>query len=319
MKILVTGASGFVGGRVMGIATELGHDVFGIGRRVLARSDYASVDLSTVVDGEIPSLPWQPDAVIHAAALASPFAPRHAYERANTEATRNIVAFAERHGRPRLVYVSSSSVLYREGDQYGLTEDSPVGPAFVNDYARTKAAGERITGGYAGSWVVARPRAVFGPGDTVLFPRIIAAARAGRLPLLVGRDTPAMGDVIYVDSLAHYLISLATNDARGTYNLTNGAPVAMHELLLDIIRRLGLPDPTRRVPIGRALRAATAIETGWRVLRLHGEPPITRYGVGVLAWSKTFDPSRMLGDLGEPAVSTDEGIERFVAWQREQL
>jgi nucleoside-diphosphate-sugar epimerase len=54
------------------------------------------------------------------------------------------------------------------------------------------------------------------------------------------------------------------------------------------------------------------------VLRLSGEPPITRFGVGVFAWSKTFDITRALTDLGPPSVSLADGIEAFVRWQREQ-
>jgi nucleoside-diphosphate-sugar epimerase len=217
------------------------------------------------------------------------------------------------------VHVSSSSVLYRDGDQLGLTEESPVGPGFANDYARTKAAAESLVREYDGSWVVARPRAVFGPRDTVLFPRVLAAAEKGRLPLLTGRDTPAMGDVVYVDNLAEQLLALARRpEVGGTIHLTNAEPVDMQALLVDVLGRLGHAAPTRRVPIARALRAAAALERVWRVLRLRGEPPVTRYGVGVLSWSKTFDPTRMLEILGPPAISVSEGVDRFVAWQREQ-
>jgi nucleoside-diphosphate-sugar epimerase len=92
----------------------------------------------------------------------------------------------------------------------------------------------------------------------------------------------------------------------------------MQALLADVLQRLGHPAPTRRVPIARALRAASVLERAWRVLRLPGEPPVTRYGVGVLSWSKTFDPTRMLDVLGPPAISVAEGVDRFVAWQREQ-
>ncbi|WP_186449718.1 NAD(P)-dependent oxidoreductase [Nocardioides sp. J9] len=325
MKLLVTGASGFVGGRLVEVAREAGHEVFGVGRRPVDRTpftadDYASVDLGRVDASGLPDLPWQPDAVVHCAARATPYAPRRAYDRDNVDATRTVVEWCRRLGRPRLVHVSSSSVLYRDGDQLDLTEDSPVGPPFANDYARTKAASEQVVREYDGSWVLARPRAVFGPGDTVLFPRIIAAAKAGRVPRLTGRTEPAVGDLIYVDNLADYLLQLAARpELGGVYNLTNAEPVEIQAMLLEVIDRLGLRPPTREVSLTTAMRAATVLERAWRLLHLPGEPPITPYGVGVLSWSKTFVPDKMLGDLGKPRVSVADGVDRFVAWQKERL
>ena len=326
MRVLVTGASGFVGGRVCALVGP-DDEVVATGRRPAEAlrpgglppgTTYLQADLADL-RGELPGLPWRPDAVVHAAARATPYALRRDYERDNVEATGRIVALCEALGRPRLVHVSSSSVLYRDGDQLGMAEDAPVGPRFANAYARTKAAAEGVVRGYAGSWVVARPRAVFGPGDTVLVPRIVAAARVGRLPLLGGRDTPAVGDLVYVDNLATMLLTLARRpDLTGTYHLCDGAPVELQAVLLEVLERLGVPLPTRTLPIPVALAAGRLLETLWRVGRLRGEPPVTRYGIGVLAWSKTYDPTRMLTDLGRPAVSTAEGIARYVAWQREQ-
>lgn len=320
MRLLVSGASGFVGGRLVELAIEAGHEVIGIGRRRLDRDDYLSVDLGRTPVGDLPDLPWEPDAVIHCAARATPYASRKDYERDNVTATRTVVAWCQQLGSPRLVHVSSSSVLYRDGDQLDLTEDSPLPDRFANDYARTKAASEQIVRGYGGSWVIARPRAVFGPGDTVLFPRIIAAAKAGRIPRLTGRSSPAVGDLIYVDNLADHLLQLAARPELGdVYHLTNAEPVEIQAMLLDVITRLGFDPPTREVSVATAMRAAGVLERTWRLLHLPGEPPITPYGVGVLSWSKTFVPDRMLRDLGEPKVSVAEGVERFVAWQREHL
>jgi nucleoside-diphosphate-sugar epimerase len=320
LKILVTGASGFVGGKVAARLRQAGHQVLGVGRRRLADPGYCSFDLAE---------PWEfdfePDAVLHAAARASPWGSRSQFERDNVVATENAVEFcrrtAEKLGKlPRLVYVSSSSVFYQPGDQLGLTEESPIGPSFANDYAATKAEGEKRVAAYEGSWAIARPRAVFGPGDTVLFPRILAAARKAKLPILERKGPPAIGDLIYIDNLSDYLRQLVERpELRGAYNLTNGQPIAIQSFLLGILARLGLPAPKKKVPLKVAFVAAAVSEAVYKVLRLKGEPPITRFGVGVFAWSKTFDVTKTLRDLGPPKVSLEEGVEAFVAWQREQL
>jgi nucleoside-diphosphate-sugar epimerase len=316
-RILVTGASGFVGGRFVARFRDRPDLLLhGVGRRALPDPGYTAVDLSRPFD-----LAFEPDVVIHAAARAAPWGTAAEYHRDNVEATRQVIDFCRRSPRrPRLIYVSSSSVFYRPGPQLGLTESSPIGPRFVNRYAASKYEGEQRVREYDGPWLIVRPRAVFGPGDTVLFPRLLAAAKAGRLPLFVGdpQAGPAIGDLIYIDTLADYLLRAVERPAlTGAYNLTNAEPVAIQAFLLDLFARLGLPAPRRRVAIRTALWAAGLTEAAWAFLRLRGEPPITRFGVGVFAWSKTFDVRRALADLGPPSVPIAAGVEAFVRWVRE--
>ena len=316
MKLLVTGASGFVGRKLLERAQGAGGwEVFGVGRRPLNQRDYASVDLSRPF-----GFPFTPEVVVHAAARSSPWGTRAEFNRHNVEATRRVIEFCEQRGRPKLIYISSSSVFYRPEHQFDLTEASPIGPEFVNTYAETKFAGEQLVRGYAGAWTILRPRAVFGPGDTVLFPRILAAARRGRLPLLVADGRPAVGDLIYIDSLTDYILRAARiPSAVGEFNLTNAQPVPILDFLLGVFDQLGIARPTRRVPVARAMRFAAATEAIYRVLPFLGEPPITRFGVSVFAWSKTFDVRKSLAALGPPSVSISEGVESFVRWRRAAL
>lgn len=315
MKILVTGASGFVGGAFLRrFADRPDLELFGVARRAMPLPNYVRCDLSRPFE-----LPFRPDVVVHAAARASPWGSRREYEQQNVEATRQVIAFCRRAGTPRLLYLSTSAVFYREEHQYDLHEESPIGPHFVNAYAQTKYAGECLVRGYEGEHCVLRPRAVFGPGDTVLFPRVIEAARKGALPVFTGQDRPVTGDLVYIDTLSDYLLRAARAPRLApSYNLTNAEPVDLQELLHRVLRALDLPVPRRRVRVAIALRAATALEWLWRLGRLRGEPPATRFGVGVFAYSKTFDPRRTLADLGPPSVALDEGVQRFIAWQRAQ-
>ncbi|MFN9851864.1 MAG: NAD-dependent epimerase/dehydratase family protein, partial [Planctomycetota bacterium] len=79
-RILVTGASGFVGGRVADALEWAGHDVVRVGRRKLDRSNYISCDLAE--KWPIEKLKGC-DVVVHAAARASPWGPRRAFVRDN--------------------------------------------------------------------------------------------------------------------------------------------------------------------------------------------------------------------------------------------
>ena len=186
MRILLTGAAGFVGSSFLRrFRDRPGLTLHAVGRRLASGPGTTACDLSQRFD-----VAFDPDVVIHAAARAAPWGSAAQYRRDNVDATRQVIDFCQRHGQPRLVYVSTSAVFHRAGHQLGLTEESPIGPRFVNRYAATKHAGERLVAGYPGPWLIVRPRAVFGPGDTVLFPRILAAARQGRLPLLVPTARP---------------------------------------------------------------------------------------------------------------------------------
>jgi len=312
MKLLVTGASGFVGGGVFRRARELGWDVRGIGRRSGTEPGYLSADLTQPL-----AIDFTPDVVVHAAARSSPWGARREFERQNVLATRRILDFCAQRGRPHLIYISTGAVLYRQQHQLNLDEQTPYPANPINEYARSKILAEQLIQTYSGPACILRPRAVFGPGDTVVFPRIIKALRRGKLPLLEA-DRPVIGDLVYSETLTDYIIRAIERRATGIYHVTNGEPIEIYQLLGKICDALGLPCPTRRVPVQRALAAAKWIERFYRCLPFLGEPPITQFGVSVFAWSKTFSMEKTRREFGEPLVGLEEGVRRFVAWQQTQ-
>jgi nucleoside-diphosphate-sugar epimerase len=339
-RVLVTGVSGFVGGALGQHLLARGHRVAGISRREPRPgtvSEFFARDLSRPLD--------QPDcapvdAVVHCAALSSPWAAPAAFRAHNVDATRHVLEWAARTGARRFVFISSSSVYYQAGvDQTGISEDSPLPAIPINQYAATKREAEDLVRQSSLEWVILRPRAVFGPGDTVLFPRILRAARRGALPRIVrpSGDSP-LADLIYIDNLSYYIerslsldierslsldiersLSLDSAAIAGrTFNLTNNQPVALYPFLDDLLARLDIPRPKRSIRVSTALAFARAAELVSQHLLNYREPPITRFGVEVMAYSKTFDVSRMLAAFGPPPISIETGVERFLAWQRTQ-
>ena len=313
MRVLITGASGFVGG-------ELGRHLRGRGWRVtgLSRREprpgacdaFAACDLNRPVG----SLGEPFDAVIHAAALSAPFGPPAAFERANVLGTRH--ALALRPPGARFALISSTSVFYRDGDQTGLTEAAPWGEPAINAYAESKRRAEALVRAAPGPWVILRPRAVFGVGDTVLFPRIARAARLRLLPRFRRPDgVRPVADLVSIDNLTRLIALALEREVDGDLNLTDGAPVDVEAFVTDALHRVGLPGPSFAVSVPAAMRAAGAMEAvarrvGWP------EPPLTRFGVSVFAHSKTFDVSKAHAALGPPPVPTAEAMDRFVAWWR---
>jgi nucleoside-diphosphate-sugar epimerase len=312
MRILVTGASGFVGGALWRAAREAGHAVTALGRRVVADRDYHACDLARGLE-----LDLRPEAVVHAAARSSPWGSSREFAAQNVAATRNVVEFCETRGRPLLVHISTSAVMYASEHQLNLDEQAVLPAQPINRYAATKREAEALVRAYSGPWCIVRPRAVFGPGDTVLFPRILRAARSGRLPLIESTP-PVVGDLIYIDTLVAYLLRIIRQRATGLYLLTNNLPVPLLDFLGGVLAELGIPAPRRRVPVRRAMLAATVIERCYALLPFLGEPPLTRFGVSAFAYSKTFNVAKAVRDLGPPAVSLTDGVGRFVRWQRQQ-
>lgn len=314
MRLLVTGSNGFIGGRIAVLAADRGWEVTGLGRAAVASTpvtDYVRHDLRSPL-----VLAERLDAVVHCAGLAAPWGPPSAFVSANVLGTRHVVDWCRDNGHPYLVQVSSSSVLYRNCDQFGLTEESPVIPDArqLNAYSRSKRAGEQLAAGYPGRWAVVRPRAVFGPGDTILLPRILDAASRGVLPVLERRrGRRVVVDLTYVDTVAHYVLTAVEREVTGTYNLTNGEHVELYPFLRDVLRRLGYAPRLPHVPVTAAMALAGVAEVISAAALGYREPPLTRFGVSMLAYSRTFDAAKCQRDLGPPAVPLAEGVERLVA------
>ncbi len=334
MVVVVTGATGFLGGAVVQRLVRDGHVVCATGRREGALAAFAgergvlTVRAELEADGAAEALlrtaqaAGRVSAVVHCAALSAPWGPRRAFEAANVRATELLLLAALSARVARFVHVSTPALYFDGRDRHDVREDAPL-PRPLGHYARTKLAAEHavdraVADGLAA--VILRPRALFGPGDTTIFPRLLRALQAGRLPI-IGSGTNRV-DLTYIDNAADAVASAldAPRVAAGQrYNVTNGEPIQLWPLLRRVAAALGLDPPRRRIGRRTARAAAGLLELFHAALRLRQEPLLTRYTVGLLAADTTLDISAARRDLGyAPAVGVDEGIERFIAWWRDQ-
>jgi len=106
--------------------------------------------------------------------------------------------------------------------------------------------------------------------------------------------------------------TLATSCAGKAYFISNGEPLAMADLINRILAAAGLPPVAKQVSPRFAYAAGAVLETVYRVLRLRGEPVMTRFVAKQLSTAHWFDISAARRDLGyEPVVSIDEGMRRL--------
>lgn len=318
MNIVLTGASGFIGGAFLRrFANVPGLSLCGVGRRSV-RDLPASVRYYNLPLDRLGEINVAPDVVIHAAGRASPWGTAREYYCDNVQTTERVIDFCLARGLPRLIFLSTAAVYYRFAHQYHLTEDAIVGPAFTSEYGRSKYLAEQRVGQYSGEKTIFRPCGVFGAGDKLLFPPLLDAARKKRL-INLHSESPAQAELLSVDILCDYLLQAATApQVKPCYNISAAHPVATRDLLHEVLSRLDLPPPTRTLSATAALRFAGALEWCWRKLLLPGEPPITRFGIGVFSYSAVLDVSRMLADFGAPKVAFDDCLSQFLQQYKAQ-
>ncbi|CAN5147246.1 NAD(P)-dependent oxidoreductase [soil metagenome] len=306
-QALVTGATGGLGRALVEALLAEGYGV-----RATGRDPAAGAELQAAGAEFIPAELTDPaapgpltagiDAVFHAAALSSPWGPPALFEAVNVEATRHLFSAAQAAGASAFIYISTPSVYSEPKDRLNLTEASPLAPRFANAYAATKYAAERLVlavdaPGFA--TIAIRPRALIGPHDKVLLPRILRVASRGRFPLFRGGQ--ALIDLTDVRDAA--LAALAADRNRKTahgqvFNISGGAPATVGDTLREVFAALGLKP--RLVPIAYPIAAAACRALEAVCARLPGrpEPPATVYSLSTLAFSQTFDLTGAAKGLG---------------------
>lgn len=323
MRVLVTGGTGFLGQHIATTLSNAGWQVTVLGRnrrignehahhgRRFVCADLANASaVSEAVAGQ--------DVVVHSGALASPWGPYRQFYRANVQGTRSVVEAALAHGVRRFVHISTPS-LYVDGEhQHHVREEAALPQKLINHYATTKKLAEDVVDDAVErglSALTLRPQALFGPGDRAILPRILKAARRGRVPI-IGDGTQEL-DVTYVGNVVDAVVRSieAPQSLTGRkYNVTNGEPMAVRVLLERLFERLGRPFVPRHLPFRFAYGLAGAME---QMAKLTGgwEPPLTRYSVIALGRSRTLCLDAIQRDLDyHPRVSVEEGLERFATW-----
>ncbi len=326
-RALVTGGGGFLGGAIARLLRERGVAV-----RSFSRGDYPALaalgveqfrgDLTDAA--ALQAAVTGCDTVFHVAAKAGVWGPHAEYHAANVVGTQRVIAACRGAGVARLIHTSSPSVVHAGGNLAGADERLPYPSHYETHYPRTKAEAERLALAANGpelATVALRPHLIWGPGDRHLTPRILAQGRAGQLRR-IGAGNPRI-DATYIDNAAAAQLAAAERLRPGApcagraYFIANDEPLGLWDLVNGILATADLPPVTRRLPFALAYAAGAALEAGHALLRLPGEPRLTRFVARQLATDHWFDLTAAKRDLGyRPEVSTAEGLRRLRAAQR---
>lgn len=322
MQIMVTGATGFLGGHVVEFLRQQNIDVIALGRNThkgeQLKAEKVTFHVIELTDYQSFSERFERvDSIIHCAALSSDWGTKQAFIQANVVATENILRLAKKLKVKSFVHVSSTSVYFNYQHRLNINEASPLAKQFANYYAESKYLAEQRVLAYAKQGLnacIIRPRGIIGEGDPSILPKLLGLIKNQRIPIINHGET--LTDLTYVKNVA-YALYLAANKKQHSgeiYNISNHEPKTTAALYGDLFKAMRLDVTLRAIPYGLANQYAKLCECSAK-LGLCTRPKLTRYSLGLLAYSQTLTINKAQQQLGyKPLVSLEEGFERYAKW-----
>lgn len=328
MKVLVTGGTGFLGRKLANRLKDLEYHVTVIGRNQnigneLERNGIQFYQCDLTNRTQIIESCKGMDYVFHCGALSSPWGKYQDFFDANVLGTMNIIEGSKIHQVKRFIHVSTPSIYFTFDERIDVKENDPLPKQFANHYAYTKFLAEKVVDE---AWneglpvITIRPRALFGPEDTTIIPRLIKVNREKFIPFIDKGEI--LLDLTYVENVVDALL-LCMNSGQHTlgqkYNITNGETVRLKDVLNLVFKRIHEPLKTKRVNYQWIFQLAKLLEWLSVTFQNGKEPLLTRYTVSVIGKSQTLNIEKAKKELGYvPKISMEEGIIEFAKWWERQ-
>lgn len=330
MQAAVTGGTGFLGEAIVRLLVPQAECV-----RVLVRRPEDDTRVRSLqaqpIRGDLASheacaaLIHPGDVVFHCAARVEMTGRWEDFRRTTVEGTGRLLQAALSQGAQRFVYVSSAAVYSKKGASVGpvSADKTQAVPARYNLYGRAKAMAEMLVRREcerAGcSWVILRPVFIYGPGNRVLVRNFARLLDRGRL-FTVGSGSNRISTA-YIDEAAEAVVLAGLHPrAHGkVYDVASDEAVTQTQFINATADALGMPRPTRHVPVRIAFAAAWAADI---VARLPGrEPPFTRAMIDLMSTDQVIDAGLLREELGwTHRTRFAEGMWRMQEWyQRTKL
>jgi nucleoside-diphosphate-sugar epimerase len=327
---LVTGATGFIGGRLAERLAAEGYQVRCLARSTsdTSRLDRLDVEIAT---GDL----TRPDTVaaaaqgcsyvFHCGALVSDWATAAEIARINVGGTKNLLDASVDTSVERFIHFSTTDVYGYPGG--ANVDETYAGTRFRNWYSETKREAEaevrRVQQAGALDTVILRPATVYGPGSVDVVGGIARAIRDGNM-LLVDRGR-AIAGLVYVDNLIDAaLLALRHDAAPGhAFNASDGLDITWKEFTDGLAAGLGSSEVRWSLPYWMANGIGFSLEHGYRALRkttrLQTRPLLSRQAVHVLGTNQDFSNRKARELLGwEPRVDYAAGLEATLDWLKSE-
>ncbi|MGE3144364.1 MAG: NAD-dependent epimerase/dehydratase family protein [Pseudorhodoplanes sp.] len=310
-RVLVTGASGFVGRTLVPALAAAGFAVRAAARDAAAVTTGDGIEFAPLPDLSRP-VDWRPllqgaDAAIHLAGLAhaDPRTALEAYDRINHQATAELAMQAACAGLAQLVFVSS--IRAQAGAVSAAVLDEHTPPTPTDAYGRSKLAAEDAVRAAGVPFTILRPTVIYGPG---VKGNLAALLRLAALPLPLpfgGFDN--LRSLLSVDNLASAArFVLSEPKALGaTYVVADVAPVTFAEIMTALRRGLGQPARLVAVPRGAFRIALTAIGRKGLWERLGGAQVVDASALRRAGWHPAVETLAGLAAMAQAASPRKSG------------
>lgn len=317
-KVLVTGATGFLGKYLIEELLNNDYEVVAQGRKENVLNDIKekyNVQILKCSLDEIKDVELKVDYVIHAAALSTVWGKWEDFYNSNIVGTENVIDFCKKNNVKRLVYVSSPSIYSAKCDRLNINEEDFDKNNQLNFYIKSKILAENLINSIEDDKlekVIIRPRGLFGIGDTSIIPRLIKANRKIGIPLF--NDGKNIVDITCVENVATALrLAIESENAVGrTYNITNGEPREFKNILEELFKQINEPPKYLKINLNLMYGVSSVIEFIYKLFHIYKEPMITKYNICTLGYSQTLNIEKAKKDLNYiPKMTLSEGIKKY--------
>lgn len=318
MKVLVTGATGFLGKYILEELSLYPYQIIASGRNIQIGEkfkekgiEFIQADISHLEELE-KIFRQGVEAVIHAGALSTIWGKWENFYQSNVLGTENILRLCQKYKVQRLVYISSPSIYTRAKDNINIKEFTPKRNN-LNYYIRSKLMAEKKIREYSQvPTVILRPRGFIGIGDTSIVPRVLKLSKRIGIPLINGGNQ--MMDLTCVENVALAIrLALESEIAVGKiYHITNGEPKSFKEIINEFLAEMQIKPRYIYIPKWFLEFLARFLEVSYKKLHIYKEPPLTLYSFYTLCYSQTLNIENAKEDLGYQAkLSLKEGIKKY--------
>jgi len=321
MRLLINGATGFIGSHLIEYLMSEGHQVIGLIRNPQKTGfldslsvPYRVADITDPVSLER-SITGEFDAVVNTVAVVGSRKSWDTFRKINVEGTKNLADAMTKAGIKRLIHLSSVAA-YGQSAVNGREDLVPQRPKFMK-YAVTKLESEEALREYPGLDVtVLRPGHVTGPRDRMgVLPLFYHSLRKNKFVLIDGGKT--VTSFVYVkDVCSAILLCLERkNDSKGeAYNVVSPEKVTVKDIVGYLCEEMNLPPPGKKTTFRSAYRRAGFVEFLARILGR--TPSVTRTDIVFIGGNSHFLPDK-LQSLGWQSTRTlKEMVHEWADWRR---
>ena len=319
-RCLVTGAAGFVGSHIAERLIREGWKVRTVVRPssrqgLLREWDVELVEGDLTDDATLKKACEGVDAIVHAAAMVGEWGKLDDYRRVNVEGLKQLFAACPPN-LERFVLISSLGV-YPARDHDGTDESCPLPEKHIDGYTQSKAEADRVAIEHQQKTgfplVILRPGFVYGPRDRTVLPRILKNLKRGIVTYFASPQKKL--NQVYVGNIAEAVVLALTkpNAIGGVFNIRDEVLVHKEHFFNTVADLVGLPRPSRKVPMPVAKTVCAASEFAGKLFGF--EPTLTSAKIKFMGYNLDYSIDRAKRELGyAPKVGFDEGMQKAIDW-----